>query len=1219
MIELYIENKKIDITDDLEINFTYESIDPDKLSSIKNSFSKTVNIPGTASNNITFGHIFRYDKYIPVAGPTKIDSYYDPHKKVNWFINKNGAVINRGYCTLDNILMKNERDITYQLTLYGGIGEFFYSLTYNEDGSPKTLYDMYWDWYPKTNLLGHGAHLDPGQENTLTLFKCSADIIASVYHNLDPLYSYSGSTAIDQDVVFVPCYTGLYEDFDSKHMLVSTFNQNYNSIPAYLSSDKVSALQASFPDTYTDDEGTYTTIDKNFSASGAYKYGLVTFSRDIDPFEAGDLRVNELPVAIRLSKLMTVISNPMNNGGYEVEWDDEIKQSYHWLYSWILLGKIKQDKEELNMVKISANTTYDGQQNIINVNWETGSTSQTQSTQSYDLNLSGSSLSKGNYLFTLNVLPNCFISADTGGGHDFNYYLKRYPYTSSSFHSNVITPGHGQQPYEIYRVINTVSALVHKFYDGTTFIKAIADIFFYTSDLNYTFPSKSNYTELDAIRTTLQNEFCQNGETIAEIKVHNCLLQSPESMYDETHWYTEYWWNYNCENEKISTNISFSNDVSTLNISQFQCVMWTDRTNINPNAQCGIYGIDNISLNCSGPSSASSPEYQNISECTFGFIVANNLTRWPYPITPEYFVNKFGFKLNEDLQNGFSISKTSGFNILNLDKKTLFANSESPMKYLSGYCKLMNYKFICDETEKKIQIKPLKQYYLNRIINLDERVDLGRDINIKNVTSKYKTLNIGLESTDTYPIYLFNKISREKFNIERYDTGIEYNATESSLLNDLIFKNTLEWQQSSIFYNIYPQFPRAYDTQSISWTLFDTTSANVDEIKKKEIFTVGTPSTNISLLANVDFLPKIALFDKDNKAVDFSSSLIFLNGFVKNYDYSEISTTTKRELTPDSTNPSHYINTSGVVTSSQYQDIYIYNVLPNTTYYVSATNNSSYSSYVANYYNSSGTRIGTEYTQKNANLVDAVLTLPPGTTQIRCNFRKADTTAVLKAVGPYFVISPKVSLSNDMYEQYYLNQARCYMYDFKYNDNFTSWGCYSSDQKGSASSWLLPMFTRDLYNSFDSTNGWTPSSYKLASWNLTNQEGLDTWYKLINTVFVSDKDITLSKNTYIDNWSSNEYTINEVPQDSSSTDRIFEQNWKEYLKDLYDRNARDVTAYVDLSGLGDAKSIMRYIYSWKSHLWVITKLYNFKIAETVHDKFTKVTMHKIRNLNNWVN
>ena len=168
MIELYIENRKIDLADDLEINYTYESIDPDKLSSVKNSFSKTVNIPGTPDNNITFGHIFRMDKYISVSSPQNIGNGYDPHKKVNWFINKNGTLINRGYCTLDNIVIKNEREITYQLTLYGGIGEFFYSLSYNEDGSPKTLYDVFFDWYPKTVLIGHGAALTPGTERTST-------------------------------------------------------------------------------------------------------------------------------------------------------------------------------------------------------------------------------------------------------------------------------------------------------------------------------------------------------------------------------------------------------------------------------------------------------------------------------------------------------------------------------------------------------------------------------------------------------------------------------------------------------------------------------------------------------------------------------------------------------------------------------------------------------------------------------------------------------------------------------------------------------------------------------------------------------------------------------------------------------------------------------------------------------------------------------------------
>lgn len=1208
MIELYIENKKIDITDDLEINFTYESIDPDKLSSIKNSFSKTVNIPGTASNNITFGHIFRYDKYIPLSGPVKIDNYYDPHKKVNWFINKNGAVINRGYCTLDNILVKNERDITYQLTLYGGIGEFFYSLTYNEDGSLKTLYDMYWDWYPKTNLLGHGTQTTPTDENTKTLFKCSPDIIAQSYHNLNPLYQASGTTEIEKDIVFIPCYTGLYEDFDSKHMLVSTFNQNYNSLTNYLSSDTKSKLQKSFPDTYTDSEGdTYTTIGKTFSSSDVYRYGLVTFSRDLDPFEAGDLRVNELPVAIRLSKLMNVISNPNNNGGYEIVWDSEIKNSNYWLYSWIMLGKLKQDKEDLNLLTFSPDSTYDGQFTTINVDWQTGEGTSVRNATSYDIPTNASGVTKNNYNLYLNVNPNLTFKCNS-----FNYYASRYPnYMSGSMHDNGTN----------YRYIYTTPVLIHKIYDGSTLIKTIADIFYFTTDpFNYGFGYNGRNINLNDIKTVLNGQinarFMNQGEYIDQFNYHNCKLENPEVTGDGyINTVT-----FNCSNEQIITNLNLNSNISNFRVEQSQGIMWTNLSNTT-GFTSGLYGTDDISFNIITDAVNSFPGgYRPSVEAPYGFITAPRYSIWHY--------NEFSlqanqnnswayFNLNEYKQNGLIVIKDSGFNIINLDKKTLFANSQSPMKYLSGYCKMMNYKFICDETAKKIYIKTLKNYYLNRTINIDNRVDLGRDINIKNITTKYKTINVGLDTPETYPVYIFNKISKDKFNTKRYDTGIQYNAGETNILNDLTYKNLIDWQQSSVYYNLNPQFPRPYDVQSISWTLFNSDQANAEEIKKTEIFTVGTPSTTSSLLSTKDFLPKISLFDKDNKTVDFESSLIFLNGFVKNYDYTNVPITTPVDVEPDSINESHYINSSGVTGSSSYQDIYTYNVVPDTTYYVSATNNSSYTSYVVNYYNSNGTRIGTEYTQNNANLVDAVLTLPSGTTVIKCNFRKSDTTAKLKSTGPNYIISPRVSLSNDTYEQYFLNQSRCYMYDFKYNDNFVSWGCYSTDQKGSASSWILPMFSRDLYNTYDETNGWNKSNYNLNSWNIVYQEGLEKQYDLRNTTFIVNPNYNYSKTTNTTDYNLNEYLIAEIPQDDTTTDRIYDTNWKNYLKDLYDRNTRDVTAYVDLSGFGDANSIMRYFYAWKSHLWVITKLYNFKIAETVHDKFTKVTMHKIKDLNNW--
>ena len=1102
MIELYIENKKIDITDDLEINFTYESIDPDKLSAIKNSFSKTVNIPGTANNNITFGHIFRYDKYIQLGGDTNIDNNYDPHKKANWFINKNGAVINRGYCTLDNIIVRNEREVTYQLTLYGGIGEFFYALTYNEDGSPKTLYDMFWDWYPKVGLIGHSSALNESEENVKTLYKCSADIVASTYHELNPLYHSSGTTEIDKDVVFIPCYTGLYEDFDSKHMLVSTFNQNYNSVSSYMSEQTKLKLQSSFPDSYTEDDKTYTTLDKNFSSTSGYRYGLVTFSRDVDPWEAGDLRINELPIGIRLSKMMEVISQPNNNGGYQVIWDDEIKNSYHWLYSWIMLGKIKQDKNELNLLTFSPSTTYDGQYTTINVDYQTGEGDCVRTATSYDLPQNVNTVQKGNYNFYLNIFPNLtFMCAD------FEYWNARYnDYISGSMHDNGSS----------FRYIWTTPVLVHKIYSGSTLIKSIADIFYFsTNPSQYYFGYGTSNVSISDVQSALNNKinqrFMNEGEFIDEYRYHNCKLENPEVSGEGYIKQVA----FNCANEQIITNLKFNSDISDFRVEQSQGIMWTNLSSTSPFLSSGLYGVDDIDFNVRTIGSSNSPSGLPVSaEAPYGFVTSNAYSMWPY--------NMFSlqanqnnswayFNMNEVMNNGILTAKDSGFNIINLDKKTLFANSQSPMKYLSGFCKLMNYKFICDDTNKKIYIHTLKNYYLDRTIDINDRVDIGRDINIKNITTKSKTINIGLDTPESYPTYIFNKISRDKFNTKRYDTGIKYNAAETNLLNDLTYKNLLEWQQSSVYYNLNPQFPRPYNVQSISWTLFNVNSQDSEEIEKKEIFTVGTPSNTTSLLAKSDFLPKIGLFDKDNKTVDFESSLVFLNGFVRNYDYS--------------------------------------------------------------------------------------------------------------LVGSNYVISPRVCFSNDMYEQYFFNQARCYMYDFKYDDIFTSWGAYSSYQKGTATSWVLPMFSRDLYNVYDETNGWINSTYKRSSWNFINQEGLDTWYNLNSddTKFIVNPNYNFPKTTIdIGNINYNEYSIPSIPIDDNDTERIYDLDWKDYLDDLYDRNARDIVAYVDLSGFGDAKSIMRYFYAYKSHLWIITKLENFKIAETVHDKFTKVTLHKIKDKDTWV-
>lgn len=1226
MIELYIENRKIDIAEDLEINFTYESIDPDKLSSIKNSFSKTVNIPGTPSNNITFGHIFRSDKYIPANALENIESGYDPHKKVNWFINKNGTLINRGYCTLNNILIQNERKITYQITLYGGIGEFFYALSYNDDGSPKTLYDVFFNWYPKTSLVGHGSALSFGSEQTKTLMKCSADIVSQAYHSLSPEYRYTGTTDFEKDVVPIPAYCGIYEDFDATKMLVSTFNQNYNPGTPVISSDTRTLLQNSFPDSITDTDGSvYYTVGSTFSQSDAYKYGIATFSRELEPSEAGDLRVNELPFAMRMSKMLYAISQPENNGGYTVDWDASVLDSYYWKYGWVVLGKIKQDREKYSVAALTPVEGYDGFHNTVDIT----TANVIDSSYCPQYTLYSGQLSAGNYQFSEWITPKAMLKTAAGVKHyvpaqpghsshyEWDYYGWDYYYGRELFSGSYWSDS--AKGFERWNV----QVVVNRIYSGTSLISEFADVFYYRNQTSSFGTPKRNPFNKPNVYNGVKNSLISRinsefGTNITDFNVHNCTLEiSDKQGYANNNYEIE----FECDPVNIKRNFDTGN--ANIEIKQDQkmfFVQWEYSSSAS-NFTSGVYGEDNPnSLLTLGFSSSVLKgkltlfSFTSGSQSVFKKPSANSSTTYVEADQGYWFADF----MSENSPNGIFIAKSTGFNILNVNKKILFANSSSPMKYLADFCKLLNLKFICDNTKKTVYIRRVKNYYKNNVIDINDKVDLGRDINVKPVLTDAKNIVVGLETVDTYPVYIFNKTSKEKFNKAKYDTKLEYAVKDTELLNNLVYKNAIDWQLSGTYFNIYPQIPRPYAVQSISWTLFDTANSQADEIKSKEFFTAGAPTLDSALSATTDFLPKLSMFDNSNKNVDLKDSLIFLNGFVSNYDYT-VTGTVKVTLEPDSIDSSHYINSSGTRTSSQYQDIYTYTIVPGTNYYVSATNNNSYSSYIVNYYNSGGTRIGTQYAQANANYTDAPLTIPANAVSMKCNFRKSDTTAKIRIDSNTYAISPKVIFTNDTVEQYYLTGGRCYMSDFKYNDNFASWGCYSSDQKGSATSWVLPFFSRDLYNICDSSDNWSTTPYKVASWNIVNQDGLDGVYDLMNTVFVKSPVYSFSK-TVSDTAgvTANEYSVNGIPQDEPDQTRIYDTIWKGYLNELYGRNVRDVTAYVNLSEFSDPNEIMRNIYGWQGHKWVITKMFNYKTSNIMNDRFTKVTLHKIANINNWV-
>ena len=286
-IRLYIANKLVDCSDELSLPMTYVLEDFNNPTLVKNSFSKTIAIPGTKNNNKIFGEIYKLDRmqhYEEWTGNPELNGInFDPSKRVEFQIFKDADLVESGYMQLNDISVQ-DNNITYNITLYGGIGDFFYGLKYNEDGTTKTLADL--QYFIED---GSGNVLDPATEMD---FEVNKDFISTSFAKD---FSVEGNTIYDT-IAFIPAYNGVYEDFDSSKCLVNHNQLSTSVIPSSVTVDNV---------TYTPSGG----------------FGLASLEKDYTEWEMRDLRSKYQRPAIKLNKLIKAICRE-ENSGYNVTFDE---------------------------------------------------------------------------------------------------------------------------------------------------------------------------------------------------------------------------------------------------------------------------------------------------------------------------------------------------------------------------------------------------------------------------------------------------------------------------------------------------------------------------------------------------------------------------------------------------------------------------------------------------------------------------------------------------------------------------------------------------------------------------------------------------------------------------------------------------------------------------------------------------------------------------------
>lgn len=303
-VQLYIAGQMVDLGDDSWILYNWTREEMSNPTAVINSSSHQVTLPGTCRNNGVFGAAFRLDRRT-LFGIRYDGTEFDPTRKTPFMLyDADGTVLESGYCRLDAVNTHNRRH-AYTVTLYGGLGSFFYALASKDDGPPRTLADLIW------------ADMDGEDVTDFEVFP-GADTVQDAW-------TYLGGGEPERKtwwnvLNFAPCYNGLPADFDASHALMD--NEAWANIPAGVDEDN----QRPYEWTY----------------KAGLDCALVSFTNPHTEWELCDLRWYLQRPVVSVKAFIAAVCDPRNNGGYEVTLDPTFFNAANPYYAdaWWTLGMI---------------------------------------------------------------------------------------------------------------------------------------------------------------------------------------------------------------------------------------------------------------------------------------------------------------------------------------------------------------------------------------------------------------------------------------------------------------------------------------------------------------------------------------------------------------------------------------------------------------------------------------------------------------------------------------------------------------------------------------------------------------------------------------------------------------------------------------------------------------------------------------------------------------
>lgn len=816
---LYIKGKYVDVDDDQLFLFTYSNNSVESPEAIKNNYSKTITVKGTPNNNKLFDELYLLDSII---------NRFDTSKREEFELYDNGNLIESGYVKL-NAIKYEKNNPSYEITLYGMLGDFFYKLAYKDDNNDVelSLKDLQYNYKRMPVLLGEGDdaptqnvdNISEDVDETKTLFYWNADFIWNSWlMQFTDKYPHQNDCWEDF-VTAAPVYSGYNEDFDND---VVVTNMNY---PV----DYDNILQR----TIRNGSDLYST---------KLNYSKIKTDRELDQWEIRDLRSSFQRPALKLDKLFKKIVDYSKQNGYDIVFDKDIDftgeknnaLNNYFHKSYILLDALDTSAEQTTLYSV----TSPEEQTTSFTDW-------TEQDIKFNDNLSADT-SKYNATYFNLLLNERFKPFENSGAQATINNPSGVLMTSA-----YIFEKNGGEYLRI-KYVNTFGAFVYylKIYDGDNLVDE--KLFFVECCKR---KPKFTAVQQTIFNASIKKWIVDNIGHEVDYKIMNKTVTNAVTPVDTDNHFITFESDIN-----INFQLPNSNNVR-VKLSRNYIMLQPIGIHGSPQEHYRYLWLE---AHDDFGDKLKKMIYKFTGDSVYGY--SNG--KWPSSITT--FESQSIISQNSSVYYG-----SKEFKSQYISKADLFANTATPFKYLVDWCKLFNMRFRTDITTKTIYIEQRNNYFIDKIVNLTDKIDYSKDFNINPIYVDKRIYKFGSEAdNENYAGYIYKKKYGSNYSSKMFNTKYEFDNETKEVFDDNIYKTNIDYLMSSPYFNTTLvkdniQYPNMLLLPKYEYTLW-----NNDEEYSQTMFGL---QSYYNILPKDDAFYKQCLFDKENKTLESMNSLIMFD------------------------------------------------------------------------------------------------------------------------------------------------------------------------------------------------------------------------------------------------------------------------------------------------------------------------------------------------------